>query len=83
LEHPVLVAEEDKYLISAATWKLEMRPTVVWRLSWRNQMDGQKPKELLRSETQFAMFGKDARSLSKERGNAAIQIKRLRLAPDH
>jgi hypothetical protein len=44
-------------------------------------MDGQKLKELLRSETQFAMCGKNARLLSKERGNAVIQIKRLRLAP--
>jgi hypothetical protein len=40
-------------------------------------MDGQKLKELLRSETQFAMCGKNARSLSKEKGNAAIQIKCL------
>jgi hypothetical protein len=40
-------------------------------------MDGQKLKELLRSETKFGMCGKNARSLSKERDNAAIHIKRL------
>ena len=45
--------------------------------------NGQKLKELLRSETLFAMCGKDPRSLSKERGNAAPQIKCLRMAHDH
>jgi hypothetical protein len=40
-------------------------------------MDGKKLKELLRSETKFAMCGKNARSLSKERDNAAIQINAL------
>jgi hypothetical protein len=80
LEYPVLVAKEDKYLISAATCKAERRPTVVWRLNWKDQIGDQKLKELLRCEAHIAMGGRDPRSLSKEKGNAASQ---LRLAPNH
>jgi hypothetical protein len=53
--------------------------TVVGRINWKNQINDQKLKELLHLETQFAMCGRDARSVSKEKGNAAIYIQALRL----
>ena len=47
-------------------------------------MGDQKLKELTSLQRRnIAVCGRDARSLSKEKGNAAIQIKCLRLAPDH
>jgi hypothetical protein len=53
------------------------------RLNWKDQIGDQKLKEPLRYEVHITMGGKDARSPSKEKGNAATQIKRLRLAPNH
>jgi len=50
--------------------------TDVWRLGWRNQWNGQKLKERLRCEAQG---GSNARSLSKEKADAAMS---LRLAPN-
>jgi hypothetical protein len=50
--------------------------TDVWRLGWRNQWNGQKLKERLRCEAQG---GSNARSLSKEKADAAMC---LRLAPN-
>jgi len=52
----------------------------VWRLNWKVQIGDQKLKELLRCEAYIAMGGRDARSVSKEKGNAAIQIQSHRLA---
>jgi hypothetical protein len=38
-------------------------------------LNGQKLKGLLQSETPFAKYGRHARSLSKEKGNAAICLR--------
>ena len=48
------------------------------RSNWRS-----KTKELILLETQFAMCGRDARSLSKRKPSAATQIKYLQLAANH
>jgi hypothetical protein len=48
------------------------------RSNWRS-----KQKGLLYPKTQFAMYGRDARSVSKEKGSAAIYTQVLRLAANH
>jgi hypothetical protein len=57
--------------------------TVVWRLNWKNQMDGQKLKELSHSETQLAVCSRDTQSLSERKRSAATQIKYLQLPANH
>jgi hypothetical protein len=49
----------------------------------KNQIGDQKLKEVPHSETLSAMCGRDARSVSEEKGNAAIYTQVLRLAPNH
>jgi hypothetical protein len=52
-------------------------------LNCKNQIGDQKLKEVPHSETLSAMCGRDARSVSEEKGNAAIYTQVLRLAPNH
>ena len=49
----------------------------------KNKIGDQKLKEVPHSETLSAMCGRDARSVSEEKGNAAIYTQVLRLAPNH
>jgi hypothetical protein len=79
MEHRVLVAQEINTGSAPRRESFEKQQTTVWRLNWKVQIGYQKLKELLHSETQLAMCGRDARSLSKEKGNAAIYIQALRL----
>ena len=62
---------------------LEGRPTVVRSFNCKNQIGDQKLKEVPHSETLSAMCGRDARSVSEEKGNAAIYTQVLRLASNH